>query len=301
MTIDELANPRRASWDAARASFALLLLGSLLLAPICLVAQEPVVEIRLAQGDEIQELVLRDGSRIFGQVTALGDPFTYRVLSGSEMTVSRSQVRSLLTAEGDVVGGEFWGQDPNQTRLFFGPTARSLKKGSGYLAVYEIIMPFLGVGITDNFILAGGTPFTFGEGDSRPFWLAPKYTFLNTETTQAAVGVLAFVVEDHSAGIFYGVLTKGGTKASATVGLGYGYVDDELAEKPAAMFGGEIRASRRLKLVTENYLFPGGDGVFSIGPRFIGDRLTADLGLMAPMGWDDGFFIFPLVNFVLNF
>ena len=54
------------------------------------------------------------------------------------MVVSPTQVRSLTGAEGQVVDGEFWREDPNQTRLFFGPSARPLKKGTGYLAVYEI-------------------------------------------------------------------------------------------------------------------------------------------------------------------
>jgi hypothetical protein len=299
MTPDPMAHPRPRGSNPYLAPFQLLL-ALFLLPPVGAGAQEPVAEIRLAQGDEVQELVLRDGSVIFGQVTALGDPFTFRLLSGGEMSVSLSQLRSLLSAPGEVIGEEFWREDPNQTRLFFGPTARPLKKGTGYLAVYEIVMPFLGVGITDNFILAGGTPLFFGWGGSRPFWLAPKYTFFNSETTQAAAGVLAFVVDDHSAGILYGVLTKGGTKASATVGLGFGYVDDELAEKPAIMFGGGIRTSRRIKLVSENYLFPSGDGLLSIGPRFIGDRLSADLGLVAPLGLDE-FFVFLLINFVWNF
>ncbi len=272
-----------------------------LFSPTRLSAQEPHAEIRVAAPGEVQELTLKDGSVLFGQVTAVGDPFTFKLLSGAEMEVSFHQVSSLKIAAGEVVAGEFWRADPNQTRLFFGPTARPLKKGTGYLAVYEIWMPFLAVGVTDNFILAGGTPLFFGGGGSRPFWLAPKFTFLNTGGTQAAVGVLAFAWEDESAGIIYGVLTRGGTKASFTVGMGYGYVNDDLAENPAFMVGGEIRTSRRIKFVTENYLFPGGTGFVSAGPRFFGERLSADLGLMAPVGWDGGFFVFPLINFVWNF
>lgn len=281
------------------ASFTLL--AFCLLSPSHLLAQEVHVEIRVATPEEVQELTLRDGSVLFGRVLATGDPFTFKLLSGAEIEVSHAHVGSLKAARGEVVEGEFWRNDPNQTRLFFGPTARPLKKGTGYLAVYEIWMPFLGVGITDNLILAGGTPLFFGGGGSRPFWLAPKFTFLNTGHTQAAVGVLAFAVEDESAGIIYGVLTRGGIKGSVTVGMGYGYVNDDLADNPAFMVGGEIRTSRRLKFVTENYLFPGGNGFVSAGPRFFGERLSADLGLMAPVGWGGELFVFPLINFVWNF
>jgi len=263
-------------------------------------AQEPPVEIRVAAEGEVQEMVLRDGSVLFGQVIEAGDPLTFRLLSGSEMQVPRSQVKTLRRARGEVVEGEFWNEDPNRTRLFFGPTARALPKGEGYLAVYEIIMPFLAFAVTDNLIIAGGTPLIFGEGGSRPFWLAPKLTFLDKGHTQAAVGVLAFVVEDESAGILYGVLSRGDAKRSVTLGLGYGYVNDDLADTPAVMLGAEMRASRRVKLVTENYLFPGGNGLISFGPRFFGERLSADLGLVVPVGMGETF-VFPLINFVWNF
>ena len=55
-----------------------------------------------------------------------------------------------------------------------------------------------------------------------------------------------------------------------------------------------------MKLITENYLFPGGVGLISVGPRFFGERLSADLGLAMPVGADD-IFVFPLVNFTWNF
>jgi len=292
---------RSASWiRAVIPAVPCLALVLLLLAPAHALAQGPPVEIRVANPGEVQEVVLRDGSVLYGQVLEAGDTITFRLLSGLEMRFSNAQVRSIRTARGDVVDGEYWPPDPNRTRLFFGPTARGLPKGDGYLAVYEIIMPFLGVALSDRFILAGGTPLLFGGGGSRPFWLAPKLTVLDTGRTQAALGILAFAVEDHSAGVVYGVVTRGGAQRSGTVGLGYGYVDDDLAEKPAVMLGGEIRIGRRTKLVTENYLFPGGAGLISLGPRFFGERLSADLGLALPVGGGDSF-VFPLINFVWNF
>ncbi len=56
---------------------------------------------------------------------------------------------------------------------------------------------------------------------------------------------------------------------------------------------------RGLKLVTENYVFEGG-GIISAGVRFMGRRLSADLGLATPLGADE-FFVFPMVNFVWAF
>lgn len=277
----------------------MLLLLCLPAAPVC--GQERPVEIRRPAPDEIQELTLQDGSVVFGRVADTGDPMTFQLISGVEMRIPVSEVRSLRTARGEEVDGEFWTEDPNRTRLFFGPTARGLPAGEGYLAVYEIVMPFLGIAVTDRFILAGGTPLFFGGGGSRPFWIAPKFTFLDTGNTQVAAGVLSFVVEDESAGLIYGVLTRGGTRKSLSAGIGYGYVNDNLADTPALMIGGETRLSRRVKLLTENYWLPSGDGgLISFGPRFFGDRLSADLGLVMPVGGDE-FFAFPLINFVWNF
>ena len=65
------------------------------------------------------------------------------------------------------------------------------------------------------------------------------------------------------------------------------------------MIGGEHRVSRRIKLLTESYLV-GGEGLGSFGVRFIGERLTADLGLVLPLGMNERF-VFPVANFVWRF
>ena len=67
------------------------------------------------------------------------------------------------------------------------------------------------------------------------------------------------------------------------------------------MIGGEYRASRRLKWVTENWLWRGGPGFVSGGIRFLGERVSADLGLIAPLVDAEGIFAFPLVSFAWHF
>jgi len=263
-------------------------------------AQDPM-EIQVALPPQVQELVLTDGSVLYGRVVEEGDPFRFALVSGVESIIPVENVRSLRVAAGSVQRGEFWPEDPNRTRLFFGPTARSLPRGQGYFAVYEVFIPFLAVGITDSFVISGGTPLLFSGGGSRPFWIAPKLRVLQSENTEAAVGVLAVAVEDEDFGLLYGVVTRGGPTRSLTLGVGYGYVNGGLADNPAIMLGGEIRLVRGVKLITENYLFPGGTGLISAGPRFFGERLSADLGLAAPVVGNGGTFVFPLVNFVWNF
>ncbi|MFH1762667.1 MAG: hypothetical protein ABIF09_00620 [Gemmatimonadota bacterium] len=277
----------------------LLLLGCIFWTSFA-VAQERTVEVSVTPPEQRVELTLIDGSVLIGRVEEAGDPFRFVVVSGIEMTIPLANVRAISQAKGTVEEGEYWPEDPNRTRLFFGPTARTIPKGQGYLAVYEIVMPFLGFGITDNFILAGGTPLVFGGGGSRPFWVAPKLRVINSEKTQGAVGVLAVAVEDENFGLLYGVVTHGTPKSAFSLGVGYGFANGDLADSPAVMVGGEVRTGRGLKLVTENYLFPGGTGLVSFGPRFFGRKLSADLGLVIPLGFGE-MFGFPLVNFVYNF
>ena len=47
----------------------------------------------------------------------------------------------LILDERHFKDGEYYGTDPNYTRLFFAPTGRALKKGSGYFADYELVFP----------------------------------------------------------------------------------------------------------------------------------------------------------------
>ena len=51
----------------------------------------------------------------------------------------------LILNERHFKDGIYYATDPNYTRLFFAPTARALKKGSGYFADYELIFPGIAV------------------------------------------------------------------------------------------------------------------------------------------------------------
>ena len=195
-----------------------------------------------------------------------------------------------------------WPEDPNPTRLFFASNGRTLKRGEAYVGVYEVLLPFVEYGVTDRITIGGGTPLVFGGGSGTPFWVTPKVQILKSKSTAASIGVLHFFnAGDASPGIAYGVVTQGSTDSALTVGAGYAYARDDDNDRgaPVVMLGGEHRLTRRIKLITENYAFDGG-GLASAGVRFLGERLSVDLGLVSPLG-TDRFFAFPLVNFVFKF
>lgn len=266
-------------------------------------AQSPPPVIVVAPVGTIQELLIDDGTRAFGRVETIEvDRFTFRTVSGVLMHVEVARVRSLGPVAGRLSGREFWPEDSNPTRLFFAPTGRTLKRGESYVGVYEVLLPFFQYGITDRITIGGGTPLVFGGGGDTPFWITPKVQLFKAKSTEASVGVLHFFnVGDLNLGIAYGVVTQGNTDSAVTVGVGYAYARDEGGDggAPVVMVGGEHRLTRRIKLVTENYAFEGG-GIASAGVRFLGERLSVDLGLVSPLGIDE-FVAFPVINFVFKF
>jgi hypothetical protein len=246
------------------------------------------------------ELRLRDGSRLFGAIERQSEEqIEFRTITGSLVTARTADVLALKEVRGGVVDGEFLPDDPNQTRLFFAPTGRSLPKGSVSFGTYEFIMPFVQVGVTDRFSIGGGTPLMFGFDESeRPFWITPKLQVVNSGKITAAVGSLHLIASGHTAGIGYGVVTVSEPAGSLSMGAGLAF-EDGGGKSAVVMVGADRRVRRNLKLLTENYVFKGG-GLLSGGVRFIGDRLSADLGLVAPLGVD-GFILFPVANFVYVF
>lgn len=249
------------------------------------------------------ELVLRDGTRAYGRVEALaGDVVTFKTAAGAIIQVQSADIVSVRPVDGAVIGGEFRRADPNPTRLFFGPTARSLKQGAGYAGVYEIVLPFVQVGVTDRISFGAGTPLIFGSGSAHPFWITPKVQVYSSESVQASVGVMHFLnVGDGSLGIAYVVGTRGTTDSAVTGGVGYAYARSYNSKNGAAvvMIGGEHRVTRGMKVLTENYIFNGG-GILTGGVRWMGERFSADLAMVVPT--DGGTTVaFPLVNVVYSF
>ena len=264
----------------------------------------PAIVIAVPAAGETQQLELKDGTRAIGRVESTnGERFTFRTVSGVAMEVDRAMVQAIGPVTGHLVNGEFWPADPNPTRLFFAPTGRSLKRGESYFGVYEILLPFVQYGITDRLSIGGGTPLVFGSNDL-PFWVTPKVQIYKARSTEVSLGVLHFFnVGDYNLGIAYGVVTTGSADSAVTVGAGYAYErsgeDGDDGGSPLVMVGGERRVSRRIKLVTENYVFNDG-GLVSGGVRFLGERLSVDLGLVSPIGVGE-FVAVPIINFVWKF
>jgi len=261
----------------------------------------PTPTVEVAAPGDYQLLRLKDGTSATGRVEAADERrFTFRTLTNTVLDVEMGEVLSVTPLNGRVVNGEFWPADSNPTRLFFAPTGRSLEKGEASFGVYQLLMPFVQYGVTDRLSIGGGAPLMIGAGDL-PVWFTPKFRVANSRSADLSIGVLHVVnMGDDSVGIAYAVATRGTTDAAFTGGAGYAYSsgDPDRAGAPVVMVGGEKRISRRLKFVTENYWFSGA-GLVSGGVRFLGERLSADIAMVTPLGYaESGFIAFPMVNFV---
>jgi hypothetical protein len=295
--------------------FACMLLAAALAAAAGMLAPAPAAAqdaptVDTITTSDVREVRLADGSVIYGRIVSEdGARLTIVTLSGARIEVERAQVSSISEVRGRVRGNEVWPADPNRTRLFFGPTGRTLAAGEGYFGAFELFLPFIGYGATDWLTLSGGIPI-IPEAMGELAYVAPKVRVAHGRGIDVSIGAFGFLSTEAlgSGGLVYGVGTLGNDDDAITLGAGFPFLvseeDSELAEDvPILILGGEHRLTRRTKLLSENYLVPGETtvGLFSAGIRFIGDRLSGDIGIAGGADEDGSLCCVPLVNFVYTF
>jgi len=259
------------------------------------------------QSEKAYRIILHDGSSFIGTIESEDDTtVNFRTLSDIDLIIKRDQIMSITPLIGTISGKMYYRTDPNSTRLLFAPTARSLKSGQGYIALYELFLPFIAVGIGDMVTLSGGISLMPGAPEQL-YYLAPKITPIQLENLDLAAGIIHFDITGDEGGdglgIVYTVGTWGPSTSALTFGLGWGYAGDDVANEPVVMIGGELQLSNSFKLITENWFPPVGDfALISFGFRFFGERMASDIGFFFPAGANmEGFPFFPWVNLVYNF
>ena len=259
----------------------------------------------------VQVITTQDKSTMLGRILEIREKdVLFKAEFGMIVIPIDKIVKIELVPVSSLRQGEYWFPNPNATRLFFAPTARMLKKGDGYFADYYLFFPAVAYGITDNITIGGGMSLIpWIDFSEQVFYFTPKVGLSATEKFAFGAGALIIKIpgigkgmKTPFLGIVYGVGTYGSPNSSLTVGLGYGFVDDDFAEKPMVIIGGEHRISRRMALVTENWILPGIDkpGI-SYGIRFFGEKMSVDLALLNTLGKGSVFPGIPYVDFVFNF
>ena len=151
----------------------------------------------------------------------------------------------------------------NGNRLFFAPTARGLRKGENTLQTVNLFLVGGNFGITDNISLGGYVTLFPGAGlDNQFLVLTPKVSFPVSENLHFGAGAVYLRIPDfdgtldrsYGAGIMYGAVTYGSADNNVTGGLGYGFFEGEVGSTPILLAGGQKRISRRISLISENYI-----------------------------------------------
>ena len=249
-----------------------------------------------------RKILLLDGSEIIGTLESAVDD-TLMVLSagGLLIAIPDDKIERITELRGEFVEGELVRHDPNTTRLFFAPTARNIRSGSGYFADYIVFFPTVAYGITDNIAISGGVSLI--PGAKRQVWfLAPKISYNISPALDAAIG--AFLLDppgdENSELLGYGVMTYGDRRESLTLGFALS-LESNSDENHILIVGGDLQVSNRIKLITENWIFLHEDKpqVFSAGIRFFGERMAVDLALISVAEmWEEGSWpMMPWVDF----
>lgn len=274
-------------------------------------------ELKIPDSSHVQILTTQDGSTNIGRIIEIGENEIKFETDIGILTVSILKIKEIKEiSTTNIKNGKYWFPNPNATRLYFATTGYMLKQGEGYFADYYVFFPMLAYGITNNITIGGGFSLLPGVSlNEQIFYFTPKIGLMSIEKISIAAGALIVKLPDFDdddddydeddsplVGILYGVSTFGKPDGCLTVGLGFGFVDSDLAEKPMVIIGGEKRVSRRVSFVSENWIFPGVDQpLISYGIRLFGEKLSVDLALFNTIGRDMIFPGIPYIDFVFNF
>ena len=272
-------------------------------------------ELHLGDTTLVHVLRLRDGSQLVGHVSRLTADSVTVELRSAHVTVARGDVlEAREMPRSQVRDGDLWFPNPHSTRLLFSPTAFPMEKGTGYFS--DIYLFFLSVqyGVSDRFSLgAGMSVFPLKNFADNLIYLTPKFTLVDAPQLKLSLG--AFIgaagvasneldTRGKSLGFLYGVASTGTRESNLSLGLGYGYFAGEIAIQPIVMLGGQGRVSKRLSLISENWIVSTNnrtDGVISYGVRFLGERISVDLAFLNSLNDEKVFPGIPFVGFAIRF
>ncbi len=142
-------------------------------------------------------------------------------------------------------------------RYLFSPTAYPLKKKDTYYNTYYLMIHDVQHGFGDRFSMTFGTStFLF------PYYVISQYAIPVNEKSSFAVGdLLLFFPWDglYVGNLVYGIYTYGNKSNNFTVGAGLWSTNKNdisaTGHKAAITLSGKVSVSRRVSLISENYLF----------------------------------------------
>jgi hypothetical protein len=233
-------------------------------------------------------ITLKDGSIMRGTIVSENpQEISLATENTGTVNIKKDQIKSMVQLDqSNLKKGKYWFPNPNYSRYFIGP-GMQLKKGDGYYQNIDLLFNTVSFGLTNYFSIGGGVELTSALAGKPIIILMPKLGFKVTKSIWLGGGILyvnlkALNLSDDiigGGGIGYGSATIGNENNNLSLGIGFGYVGSRWSDKPVITLSGMTRISPRFGLVTENWFVPN-YLIFTYGVRFIGERMSVDIGLV---------------------
>ncbi len=264
------------------------------------------------------QFTLNDGSMVTGKIISITEDEVV-ITSGSmgEVTLKKENIKTMIPVSSiDQKVSGIWFPNPNPSRYLLSNSAIPQEKNSGYYQNTWIFLNSFSYAFTNYISVSGGFEiFSLMAGGDAPyaFYINPKVSFKAAENFYAGGSVLyantiRTVTEFGGLGTVNLFATYGNKNNNITGALGWGFADNNFSSRPLITVSGMARLSKRIALVSENWLVPGIDndsgyyGIFSYGIRFLGQKTSIDLAFInnKDIASDIGIG-FPWLDFVINF
>jgi len=248
---------------------------------------------------------LKDGTTLRGQVLSSRDN-EVRLQTDNLGTVvlELTRIAEISEVEGFNRNGRFYFRSPFYTNYFVSPTALTLRQGEATYQNTYLFFNGVNFGVSDNLTLGGGALLLPGV-PTQLLFVTPKICFNRNGAVKVGAGTVALVLFEtryrygggtsqsyrntQVGGVFYGAVTFGDEEKHGTITAGWAYGGGEVANSPVITASYLARVSRRVAVMTENWLVPGNrndfaTSILSGGIRLSGERIGGDFGLWIPIG-----------------
>lgn len=264
------------------------------------------------------QIILKDGSVVTGKIVSITDSEIV-IQSGTigEVRLKKENIKTMAPILSiDEKKSGIWFANPNPSRYLLGTSAIPMEKNTGYYQNTWIFFNSFNYSFTNNLSISAGFEIfsLLAKGDGPfAFYIAPKASFKVAENFYAGGSILyantiKTVDEFGGLGTFNAFATYGNNNNNITGSLGWGWADGNFSSNPLITISGMVRVSKRIALVSENWLVPdagsngGSYGIFSYGIRFLGEKTSIDLAFLNNKDIADGLAIgIPWLDFVINF
>lgn len=250
------------------------------------------VTIKMKNGDEYKGVFIQKTENTIILRTPNGD-----------LHLIASNVSSITE---DNYKGRFRFENSHDTRYFFGPSGKSIKRNKGYYQNLMLTSNFINYGVSDNISIGGGFEFISSILGYPVWFITPKVSFELSEDVNLAGGIfMAGFASEGTATLGYGVLTIGDSESNISFGTGYGFVSGEMSKRPTFMLSGTHRLNNSLALLSENYFISNYEGDYNLisvqGFRILSPKSSFDIGAFVIPNAGMTVFPIPFVGYARTF